>query len=181
MLHIRSSKHIHLAQLKFCMFWLSSFYFLFPQPLTGASQVVLVIKNLPANVGDLRDTGLIPGSGRSLGGRHGNPIFLPGESHGQRKLTGVHRVPQSGTWLKRLAARARRASENNLSPLSYRQFDGWDVSREQHRNTYTIKGETNHQPRLDAWDKRSDLVLWEDLEGAGGEGGGRGDRDGEDM
>ena len=36
-------------------------------------------------------------------------------------------------------------------------------------------------PRLDAWDKRSDLVLWEDLEGAGGEGGGRGDRDGKDM
>ena len=30
-------------------------------------------------------------------------------------------------------------------------------------------------------DKRPDLVLWEDLEGAGGEGGGRGDRDGEDM
>ena len=29
--------------------------------------------------------------------------------------------------------------------------------------------------------KRSDQVLWEDLEGAGGEGGGRGDRDGEDM
>ena len=31
------------------------------------------------------------------------------------------------------------------------------------------------------WDKRSDLVLWEDLEGAGGERGGSGDRDGEDM
>ena len=46
---------------------------------------------------------------------------------------------------------------------------------------YTIKGETDYQPRLDAWDKRSDLVLWEDLEGAGGEGGGRADRDGEDM
>ena len=46
---------------------------------------------------------------------------------------------------------------------------------------YTIKAETDHQPRLDAWDKRSDLVLSEDLEGAGGEGGGRGDRDGEDM
>ena len=29
--------------------------------------------------------------------------------------------------------------------------------------------------------KRSDLVLWEDLEGAGGEGGGRGDRDGKYM
>ena len=46
---------------------------------------------------------------------------------------------------------------------------------------YTIKGETDHQPRLDARDKRSELVLWEDLEGAGGVGGGRGDRDGEDM
>ena len=46
---------------------------------------------------------------------------------------------------------------------------------------YTIKGETDHQPRLDAWDKRSDLVLWEDLEGVGGEGGRRGDRDGEHM
>ena len=33
----------------------------------------------------------------------------------------------------------------------------------------------------DAWDKRSDLVHWEDLEGSGGEGGGSGDRDGEHM
>ena len=35
--------------------------------------------------------------------------------------------------------------------------------------------------RLDAWDKRSDLVHWENLEGADGEGGGRGDLDGEHM
>ena len=27
---------------------------------------------------------------------------------------------------------------------------GWDGPREQHRNMYTIKGETDHQPRLDA-------------------------------
>ena len=27
---------------------------------------------------------------------------------------------------------------------------GWDVSREQHRNMYIIEGETDHQPRLDA-------------------------------
>ena len=63
----------------------------------------------------------------------------------------------------------------------YGRSRGCDVTREQHRNMYTIKGETDHQPRLNAWDKRSDLVLWEDLEGAGGEGGGRGDLDGEDM
>ena len=54
-------------------------------------------------------------------------------------------------------------------------------SREQHQNMYIIKGETDHQPRLDAWDKCSGLVLWEDLEGSGGEGGGKGDQDGEDM
>ena len=46
---------------------------------------------------------------------------------------------------------------------------------------YTIKGETDHQPRLDAWDKCSGLVHWEDPEGLCGEGGGRGDRDGEHM
>ena len=39
----------------------------------------------------------------------------------------------------------------------------------------------DHQPRLDAWDKHSDLVHWENLGGADGEGGGRGDRDGEHM
>ena len=36
---------------------------------------------------------------------------------------------------------------------------GWDDLREQHWNKYTIKGETDHQPRLDAWDKCSGLVL----------------------
>ena len=52
---------------------------------------------------------------------------------------------------------------------------------EQHWNKYTIKGETDLQPRLDAWDKCSGLVHWEDPEGLGGEGGGRGDWDGEHM
>ena len=46
---------------------------------------------------------------------------------------------------------------------------------------YIIYGETDHQPRLDAWDKCSGLVHWEDPEGSHGEGGGRGDRDGEHM
>ena len=39
---------------------------------TGASQVVLVVKNPPASAGDLRGTGLIPGLGRSPGRGHGN-------------------------------------------------------------------------------------------------------------
>ena len=37
-------------------------------------QVALVVKKLLANAGDIRDTGLIPGSGRTPGGRHGNPL-----------------------------------------------------------------------------------------------------------
>ena len=37
----------------------------------GASQVALVVKNPPANAGDM---GLIPGSGRSPGEGHGNPL-----------------------------------------------------------------------------------------------------------
>ena len=42
-----------------------------------------VIKNLPANAGDL---GLIPELARSPG--EATPVFLPGESHGQRSLVG---------------------------------------------------------------------------------------------
>ena len=56
----------------------------------GISQVALVVKNLPANAGDIRDPGLILRLGRSLGGGtwHPTPVFLPGESHGQRSLAG---------------------------------------------------------------------------------------------
>ena len=39
-----------------------------------ASQVALVVKNLPASAGDRRDAGLIPGLGRSPGGGRGNPL-----------------------------------------------------------------------------------------------------------
>ena len=39
-----------------------------------ASQVVLVVKNLPANAGDVRDMSLIPESGISPGGGNGNPL-----------------------------------------------------------------------------------------------------------
>ena len=38
------------------------------------TQVVLVVKKLSANAGDVRDVGSIPGSGRSPGGAHGNPL-----------------------------------------------------------------------------------------------------------
>ena len=58
--------------------------------LQSHSQVALVIMNLSASAGDVRDTSSVPGSGRSSGGGRGNPtpVFLPRESHGQRSLVG---------------------------------------------------------------------------------------------
>ena len=52
--------------------------------------MVLVVKNLPANAGDIRNAGLIPGSGRSPGGGHGNLLQYSclENSHGQRSLAG---------------------------------------------------------------------------------------------
>ena len=38
------------------------------------SFVLLVVKNLPASAGDIRDSGSVPGLGRSPGGGNGNPL-----------------------------------------------------------------------------------------------------------
>ena len=57
--------------------------------LTWASQVVLVVKNLPASAGDAKDTGSIPGSGTPWRRKwQPTPVFLPGKFHGQRSLAG---------------------------------------------------------------------------------------------
>ena len=58
--------------------------------ITWASQVALVIKNPPANAGDIIDVGSIPGLRRFPWRRawQPTPVFLPGESCGQRSLEG---------------------------------------------------------------------------------------------
>ena len=57
------------------------------------SQLALVLKNSPANAGNRRDMGLIPGVEKIPQRREWQPIqvFLPGESHGQRSLAGSQR------------------------------------------------------------------------------------------
>jgi len=58
--------------------------------------VALVVKNPTAHTGDIRDASSIPGSGGSPGGGHGNPpVFLPGESLGQKSRATVHTVAKS--------------------------------------------------------------------------------------
>ena len=57
---------------------------------TGTSQVALVVKNMPANAGDIRNKGLISGSGTSPGGGLGNTFQYSclENPHGQRSLAG---------------------------------------------------------------------------------------------
>ena len=45
-----------------------------PYLYLGASQVALMVKNLPASAGDARDSGTIPGSGRAPGVGNGTPF-----------------------------------------------------------------------------------------------------------
>ena len=42
--------------------------------INGASHVALVVKNIPANAGDIREVGLIPASGRSPGVGNATPL-----------------------------------------------------------------------------------------------------------
>ena len=66
----------------------------------GASQVALVVKSLLANTGDFRDSGLIPGSGRSPGGEHGNPLQYSCQENPVDRgawLATIHRVAKSWT------------------------------------------------------------------------------------
>ena len=62
-----------------------------------------MIQNLPANAGDIRDMGSIPGLGRSAGGGHGNPLqysSLDNLMDGGAWWATVHRVEKSRTGLE---------------------------------------------------------------------------------
>ena len=68
-----------------------------------ACQVALMVKNSPANAGDVRDAGLIPGLGRSPAGWNGNPLqysCLKNPVDRGALWAIVHRVAKNQTWLK---------------------------------------------------------------------------------
>ena len=68
--------------------------------LSCSSLVVLVVTNTLANAGDVRDVGSIPGSGRSPGGGHGNPLqssCLENLMNREAWQVTVHRVAKSWT------------------------------------------------------------------------------------
>ena len=71
-------------------------------------QVVLVVKTLPANVGDIRDLDWIPGLGRSSGGGRGNLLQYPCLENPMDRAAWqatVHEVAKSRTRLKRLSTK----------------------------------------------------------------------------
>ena len=74
--------------------------------MRGASQVVLVVKNLPANARDISDAGSIPRSGKSPGEGHDNPLqysCLENPMDREAWWATVHRVTKSQTRLKQLS------------------------------------------------------------------------------
>ena len=62
-----------------------------------------MVENLLANAGDIRNQGLIPGSGRSLGGGNGNPLQFSGLEDPMDRgawWATIHKVAKSQTQLK---------------------------------------------------------------------------------
>ena len=77
--------------------------------------MVLVVKNQPAEAGDVRDAGSIPGWGRSPGGGHGHPLqysYLENPMDRGAWWATVHRVTKSQTRPKQLRMHTRPMEEN---------------------------------------------------------------------
>ena len=92
---------------------------------TWASQVALVVKNPPANAGDIKDMGSIPESGRSPGRGTGNPLqdsFLENPMDRGAWWAIVHKVAESQTWLKQLSRQhffSKGNTEDHVAMTAY--------------------------------------------------------------
>ena len=95
------------------------------------SQVALVVKNLPAHVGDTGDGGSIPGLGRSSGKGHGNPVRY--SCLGNPMDTGawrgtVYKVTKSQTRLKWLSTQAYKENHILCRISSSNKFSLYSIS-----------------------------------------------------
>ena len=97
---------------------------------TWASQVALVVKNLPANAGDMRDAGSIPGSRRPPGGGHGNPLQYP-----------CLRNPMDrGAWWIRATVHGVIKSQTRLKWLSTRNIQEIRINKTESKEHKEIQG-----------------------------------------
>ena len=74
--------------------------------MLGASQGERVVKSPPANAGDLRDSGLTPGLGRSPGGGHGNPL----------QYSCMENPKDRGAWWATVHGVTKSQSRSDLAP-----------------------------------------------------------------
>ena len=75
--------------------------------------MALVVKNLPANAGDVRDAGSVPGSGESPGGENSHPLqysCLENPTDRRARRATVYGVAKSRTRLERLSTRVHACS-----------------------------------------------------------------------
>ena len=100
-----------------------SWYLKTPKVLSGASQVALVVKYLPANARDTGDAGLIPRLGRSPGEEHGNPLqysYLENPMDREAWWTTLNGVTKSWTWLSMLVH--TQLTQNSRATCRYQMF-----------------------------------------------------------
>ena len=93
------------------------------------SQVVLVIKNPAANAGHIRDTGSIPGLGRSPGGGQGNPLqysSLENSMDREAWRATIHSVTNSQIQLKWLSTHVSIYAPSLSPPLEWKSPEGRD-------------------------------------------------------
>ena len=91
------------------------------------SQVALVVKHPPANAGDIRNMGSIPGSGKTPRGGHGNPLQYSCLENPMDRGTWqavVHRITKSQTQPKWLSMQAHtdNSQSHNKTPGSDKSF-----------------------------------------------------------
>ena len=129
----------------------------------GLHQLALVVKNLCANAGDMRDTSSIPGSERSPGGGHGNPLQYSCLENPMDRGTWwstAHRVTKSQTRLKQLIimriwscpdSTLKNAFQNLLDKIQISRCGGQVLSRKpvqshEHVSQRTILALTKRPP-----------------------------------
>ena len=83
--------------------YIYTYTYMYTYVYVWASQVALVVKNMPANAGDTRDVGSVPELGRFSGGGKGNSSILAWKIQWTEEPGGLQSlVSQSWTWPRRL-------------------------------------------------------------------------------
>ena len=103
--------------------------------MEGASQVALVVKNLPANAGDRRDLGSIPVSRRSAGGGLGNPL----------QYSGLENSLDRGAWWATLDGVAKSRTRLKRLPIAGTHTLGADGSGNQFLGTLSLWARQSYQ------------------------------------